>query len=209
LSLEQTSAGYPVATPSGPLALASLGGEGEGPELSIGPGFGDPEARDGLIDLNSGGCSGPAAGELAPSEQYYSRCFDGQISMNVTGDPPFVRAVRDGVTVTYSQPIQPAPFVPVAQVADGIARVPVTFPDGATATLVYPAPLDLAGFGVQPDNTYTTGADTSVGGGTGLLPIVFIHGPIGVEHNYVSGSEPIRLIEGPGGESLEYGRRSR
>jgi len=99
--------------------------------------------------------------------------------------------------------VEPSPFVPEAVIDGGVARVALTFPNGATATLVYPAPLDLAGFGVQPDNTYTSGADTSVGGGTALLPIVFIHGPIGAEHDYVAGSEPIRSITGAGGTRLE------
>jgi hypothetical protein len=99
--------------------------------------------------------------------------------------------------------IEPSPFVPESVVEGGVARVALTFPDGATATLVYPEALQLARFGVQPDNTYTSGDNSSVGGGTGLVPIVFIHGPIGVEHDYVSGSEPVRRIEGVGGELLE------
>ncbi|HWL89984.1 MAG TPA: hypothetical protein VNP90_01355, partial [Actinomycetota bacterium] len=170
LRLEQTTAGYPVATPSGPLALARLGGEGEGPQLSIGPGFGDPEAIDGLIDLNPGGCSGPAAGDLAPSEQYYSKCFEGEISMNVTGDPPFVRAVRDGVTVEPSRQVEPRPFIPEAVVVGGIARVPLTFPDGTAVTLIYPSTFGLVDHGVQPDTAYDSKR-------TGLVPIMFVHGP--------------------------------
>jgi hypothetical protein len=192
LSLEQTTAGYPLATPSGPLALASLGREGEGPQLSIGPGSDDPEARDGLIDLNPGGCSGSAAGELAPSEQHYSRCFDGQISMNVTGDPPFVRAVRDGATVDYSEPIDPTPCVPTAVVADGMARVPLTFPDGTAVTLTYPSIFGLVNHGVQPDTAYDSKR-------TGLVPIMFVHGPAGAEERYLRGVSPVANAAGPDG----------
>jgi hypothetical protein len=194
LSLEQTSGGYPVATPSGPLALASLGGEGEGPELSIGPGFGDPDEVDDLIDLWTGGCSGPVAGDLAPSKQYYSRCFDGRISMNVSGDPPFVRAVRDGVTVRYSQPVQPTPFVPIAHVTDGIARVPVTFPDGSSATLAYPASLNVATLGVQPDVSYRFLDDPEH-----WFPIVFLHDPDASLASFVDLDAGSRLVNTSGG----------
>jgi hypothetical protein len=48
--------------------------------------------------------------------------------------------------------------------------MPVIFPDGSEATLVYPIPLGVETMGVQPDVTYSFG-------GTYQGPIVFLHDP--------------------------------
>jgi hypothetical protein len=46
---------------------------------------------------------------------------------------------------------QQRPFVPTAERVGGEARLSLTFPDGTEALLAYPAHLDLAEMGVQPD----------------------------------------------------------
>lgn len=43
------------------------------------------------------------------------------------------------------------PFVPTASVQGDQTVMDLTFPDGTVATISYPAALDLAGMGVQPD----------------------------------------------------------
>lgn len=123
--------------------------------------------------------------------------------MTVAGDPPFVSAVSDGVEVTAYWPVEPTPFVPEGSVADGIARVLVTFPDGSSATLVYRSTFGLVGYGVQPDNAYV------LPGELGPTPIMFVHGSAGVERNYIVGAGPVTHVIDPSGERLQVWRALR
>jgi hypothetical protein len=84
-----------------------------------------------------------------------------------------------------STPVQPRRFVPEMTVEGNIARVDVTFPDGSEATLTYPAELSLLSRGVQPDVSYIWVNDPPP-----RFPIVFLHGPEGVETSLVTGTEP-------------------
>jgi hypothetical protein len=52
-------------------------------------------------------------------------------------------------------PGEPAQLMPTPEVLGGEARLALTFPDGSEAVVSYPAQLDLAGMGVQPDVTVT------------------------------------------------------
>lgn len=88
---------------------------------------------------------------------------------------------------------EPTPFVPEVTVEGDLARVDVTFPDGSAATLVYPARLELASGGIQPDVSYVWIDDPPP-----RYPIVFLHGPPGVEAGYVEG-EPGTTFPLPGG----------
>jgi hypothetical protein len=49
---------------------------------------------------------------------------------------------------------QLAPFVPTTETSGDMVRMPVVFPDGTEATVVYPTPLELASLGVQPQVSY-------------------------------------------------------
>jgi hypothetical protein len=51
------------------------------------------------------------------------------------------------------------PFVPATHREGDRVVLPVTFPDGGSAELVYPATLDLAGMGAQPDMAFLNGTD--------------------------------------------------
>jgi hypothetical protein len=67
--------------------------------------------------------------------------------------------------------LEPEPFIPSGGERDGdLIRMPVTFPDGSRATLVYPIPLDLATRGVQPDVSYLWRDNPAP-----RFPIVFLH----------------------------------
>jgi len=88
---------------------------------------------------------------------------------------------------------EPTPFVPDPTIEDGSARLDVTWPDGSAATLVYPAELDLESRGIQPDVSYLWADDPP-----STHPIVFLHGPPGVEVEYVEG-EPRAALPLPGG----------
>jgi tricorn protease-like protein len=93
-------------------------------------------------------------------------------------------------------PSEPTPFVPEPPIEGAIARLDVTWPDGSSATLVYPAELDLTSRGVQPDVSYAWADDPPAD-----HPIVFVHGPPGAEAAYVEGEPQPRLPLPDGGEA--------
>jgi Tol biopolymer transport system component len=88
---------------------------------------------------------------------------------------------------------EPTPFVPEPTIEGAAARVDVTWPDGSSATLVFPAELDLTSRGVQPDVSYTWADDPPAD-----HPIVFVHGPPDAEFAYVEG-EPEATLPLPEG----------
>jgi hypothetical protein len=90
-------------------------------------------------------------------------------------------------------PSEPTPFVPERTIEGVAARLDVTWPDGSSATLVFPAELDLTSRGVQPDVSYTWADDPPAD-----HPIVFVHGPPGAEASYIQG-EPQATLPLPDG----------
>lgn len=91
----------------------------------------------------------------------------------------------------------PALFVPEAR-REGDRRVlPVTFPDGSTAELVYPADLDLAGMGVQPDVSILDSRNPAE-----RSPLVFLHrgtpGP-----DVLQGTQPVQRPATRSGRPVE------
>jgi hypothetical protein len=87
--------------------------------------------------------------------------------------------------------LEPEPFIPQGAERDGdLIRLPVVFPDGSRATLVYPIPLDLATLGVQPDLSYV---------GDGYFPIVFIHDPNASIDAFVDPEGPVRFVNSSAG----------
>jgi hypothetical protein len=107
-----------------------------------------------------------------------------------------VTAVSDGIEIEASWPVEPTSFVPDANVADGVARAALTFPNGATATLVYRSTFGLLDYGVQPDDAWV------LRGEIGPTPIMFVHGPAGVEGNYALGGEPVSHARSASGQRL-------
>lgn len=114
------------------------------------------------------------------------------------GDTPEIRffAYRPGPAAgpTEGRPAEPTPFVPDGWVEGDVAHVPVTFPDGSSATLTYPAELDLASRGLQPDVSYAWSDDLA-----SRHPVLFLHGPLGVEASYLEGEEPQATFALPAG----------
>lgn len=97
-----------------------------------------------------------------------------------------------------STPVEPKPFVPEVTVEGDIVRVDVTFPDGSAATLTSPAELDLAPRGLQPDVSYEWVDDPPP-----RFPILFLHGPDGVESDYVYGTQPEETFTSRDGGKVE------
>lgn len=118
------------------------------------------------------------------------RCFPDSVDSASTPlseySAPILVVDPDGLWPDLSAEQAPAsvhaPFVPVPAVDGGTARLEMTWPDGSTATLTYPAELDLLSTGVQPDLSYAWADDPPAD-----HPIVFLHGAPGVEAKYVEG----------------------
>jgi hypothetical protein len=82
------------------------------------------------------------------------------------------------------------PFIPQGAERDGdLLRLPVVFPDGAEATLVYPIPLDLATLGIQPEVSYLWKDYPPP-----RFPIVFLHDPQASIAEFVDGTEPVGSV---------------
>jgi hypothetical protein len=199
LDIWESSSGFPVVEASGDAQLNEGFGEAEGAVLS----FGDGEAEDPTVSrldaaiyLSPDGCSSGSENSGTSG----SACLgDGSVFANIYGDQDFVAGVLDGLRVEDVRlpgtDVEPVPFVPQTQVIDGITRAPLTFPDGSTVTLAYPSAYGLVDHGVQPDTAYDSER-------TGLVPIMFVHGPAGAEGRYLRGVSPVAQAAGRNGETL-------
>jgi hypothetical protein len=102
----------------------------------------------------------------------------GQPESPATTSPPAV------TPTTASQ--TPALFLPATRRQGHRTVLPVTFPDGSTAELVYPANLDLAGMGIQPDVSIVDDRRPGY-----RSPLVFLHrgtpGP-----DVLEGAQPVQ-----------------
>lgn len=105
---------------------------------------------------------------------------------------PIVAGDVNPVTSGSPSTAEPTPFVVEPSIEAATARLDVTWPDGSAGTLVYPAELDLTSRGTQPDVSYAWADDPPAD-----HPIVFLHGPPGVEAGYVDG-EPRATLPVPG-----------
>ena len=101
---------------------------------------------------------------LVPSHAYGMQLEPVERRMFVYNPPPPVR------TDPMGEVLDPEPFFPPTARGGDPLRMPVTFPDGSEATLVYPIPLGLELMGVQPDLSYSFR-------GRYQGPIVFLHNP--------------------------------
>jgi len=180
---------------NGRLSLAEGFGEAGGPQLAFGDSAADPNSvsqLDATIFLSPDGCTPGTDGEW--SGGYGSACLGGgSVFASIYGDRAFVTALQEGVTVESPRQVDPEPFIPEAEVTRGLARVPLTFPDGSAVTLTYPSTFGLVAHGVQPDTAYESKR-------TGLVPIMFVHGPAGAEGRYLRGVSPVASEAGPDGE---------
>ncbi len=97
----------------------------------------------------------------------------GEMNLSPSDGPS---AVEPAPTDNPPPAAEPIPFVPEPTIEGATARLDVTWPDGSAATLAYPAELDLGSGGIQPDVSYVWADDPPP-----RHPIVFLHGPPGVE----------------------------
>ena len=93
----------------------------------------------------------------------------------------------DARTDARGEVLEPEPFFPSTERDGDLLRMPVIFPDGSEATLVYPIALDLASLGIQPDVVYTFD-------GRYQGRIVFFHHPEASIARYVEGREPVATV---------------
>ena len=101
---------------------------------------------------------------------------------------------RPGSDSTQHSEAEPKAFIPQGAERDGdLIRLPLVFPDGSRAKLVYPDELRLASLGIQPDASYLWSDDPAP-----RFPIVFLHDPIASISEFVDGTAPIATIEDPG-----------
>jgi len=97
-------------------------------------------------------------------------------------------------------PAPTVPMIPIPQGVDGESRLTLTFPDGTSTLLSYPAHLDLAEMGIQPDVDLAWE-------GHWVGAIVFSHG--GPEERILAGPEPVRVHERDGELIEEWEARVR
>lgn len=90
------------------------------------------------------------------------------------------------------------PFVPETTTAGDVTRIPFVWPDGSSATLVYPTELRLADLGVQPNVSYVLRAYPPP-----RFPVLFLHGPPGVEDPYLVGDQPLKVLTSADGGYVE------
>jgi hypothetical protein len=82
-----------------------------------------------------------------------------------------------------------APFVPQTEIVGDETRMPVVFPDGTDATVVYPTEVDLASLGVQPEISYLWKDDPPP-----RFPVLFLHDRDASIAEYVDGTEPVGTV---------------
>jgi hypothetical protein len=112
--------------------------------------------------------------------------LDGGDVAGPSGQPGSSAATGSSAAPPSTAARRPTLFVPEAR-REGDRRVlAVTFPDGSTAELVYPADLDLAGMGVQPDVSILDSRNPAE-----RSPLVFLHrgtpGP-----DLLQGAQPVQ-----------------
>jgi hypothetical protein len=107
----------------------------------------------------------------------------------VTFDTKMFAYVPPGEVAQQSTEAEATPFMPATSRDGNAVRMPVSFPDGTEATLVYPIALDLAPLGVQPEVSYLWKEDPPP-----RFPIVFLHDRNASIAEYVDGAEPVGIV---------------
>jgi hypothetical protein len=134
-----------------------------------------------------GGCCSvlepAAAGDVViVSTHFYGDALEAIDRRTFAYNPPVV--VR---TDPRGEVLEPEPFIPPTEHDGDHLRMPVIFPDGSEATLVYPIPLGVETMGVQPDVTYSF-RERYQG------PIVFLHDRDASIRRFVERTEPVAII---------------
>jgi len=90
---------------------------------------------------------------------------------------------------TSPDPAEPQPFIPPTYREGHRVVMPVTFPDGSTAEVLYPLGVDLASMGVRP---YIVGCGRD-------FNFFYRHDPHGTEYD---GDRPLEIYEGAEGSEV-------
>ncbi|MGH2641598.1 MAG: Kelch repeat-containing protein [Actinomycetota bacterium] len=142
--------------------------------------------REPIPDLEGEGCCRvmelAVAGDvvLVPSHSYGMGLGTPDRRMFVYNPPAIVRTDARG------EVLDPEPFFPRYTRDGDDLRMPVVFPDGSRATLVFPIPLGIEMMGVQPDVAYYwTESELP------HLPILFLHDTSASIRSYIEGEEPL------------------
>jgi hypothetical protein len=114
--------------------------------------------------------------------------LDGRTGAPPTPSPPRVAA-----------PSRAAVFVPPVRRDQGRLVLPLTFPDGSTADLVYPPELNLAAMGVQPDVSFLRRDQPAP-----RFPLTFWFGQPAPD--LFEGGQPLERHPTPGGGQAELWR---
>jgi hypothetical protein len=116
------------------------------------------------------------------------------------GQPGSSAASSSSAATPSTAARRPALFLPATQREGDRTVLPVTFPDGSTAELVYPAGLDLARLGLQPDVSVLDRRNPAA-----RSPLVFLHrgapGP-----DVLEGARPVQRPTTPTGRPVEVWR---
>jgi hypothetical protein len=113
-----------------------------------------------------------------------------------TGQP--ASSAPSGSTAATPSTVAPRPalFLPSTRREGGRTVLPVTFPDGSAAELTYPADLDLAGMGLQPDVSILDRRDPAA-----RSPLVFLRGSPGPD--VLEGAQPVQRATARSGRPVE------
>lgn len=85
--------------------------------------------------------------------------------------------------------VDPGSFVPATETTGDTVGMPLVFPDGTRATLVYAEQLRLAELGIQPDVSYVWTEHPPP-----RFPIVFLHDRYASIARFVEGTKPVGVV---------------
>jgi hypothetical protein len=113
--------------------------------------------------------------------------------------PPAAAATRSPSMAPAPAPSRRTVFVPPVRRERGRLVMPLAFPDGSTAELIYPPKLDLAAMGIQPDVSFLRRDRPAT-----RFPLVFWFGQPGAE--LVEGDQPLERYPTSSGDQAELWR---
>jgi hypothetical protein len=97
---------------------------------------------------------------------------------------------REGGNQATGKVFEPEPFIPRSEIVAGEVRMPVVFPDGGRATLVFPPQLGLDELAFQPEVSYLWKEYPPP-----RFPILFLHDRAASIASYVEGAEPVGTVD--------------
>jgi hypothetical protein len=102
----------------------------------------------------------------------------------------FAYRPSEGGNDAAGEVLEPAPFIPPSEVVAEEVRMPVVFPDGSRATLVFPPELGLDELAVQPEVSYLWKEYPPP-----RFPILFLHDRAASIADFVEGPGPVASVD--------------